>query len=95
MRCILSRLPDVNRKLTVDGILTIPSRLFLDFLQRIIDLDIEISYRIPRYDSLLLLDAAFPIPNPNMMVVVTGQGQAIFKVGIGWVKAADDTTLIT
>lgn len=90
----MSRIPDKNVPLTISGYLSNASRLFLDVLQRIIDREIEISYRYERYDSLFLLDEQYPNPNPNMTAIVSGQGLAIYKDGIGWVLAADDTTLI-
>jgi len=90
----LSRIPDKNEPLTISGFLNNPSRLFLNVLQRIIDRDIEISYRFERYDSLILLNEQYPNPNPNMTAVVSGQGLAIYKDGVGWVLAADDVTLI-
>ena len=90
----MSRIPDKNEPLTIGGILTSQSRLFLDTLQRIFDRDIEISYRYERYDSLSLLNDYYPSPKPNMTVIVSGQGQAIYRSGVGWVLAADDSTLI-
>lgn len=96
MGYILSNLPDVRSQLVnSDGILTDSSRLFLNTLQRIIDLDIAIFYRVPRFNSLALLTAGLKNPPSDALAVVTGQGLAIFKTGVGWVKTSDDTTAIT
>ena len=92
----MSRLTDVGQPFVCeDGSLLESPRLFLDNLQRIIDLDIAIFYRVPRFDSLALLTAGLKNPPSNALAVVTGQGLAIFKTGVGWVKTSDDTTLIT
>ena len=94
--CTLSRIPDVDRPLTDKGILTASARLFLDVLQRIIDIDIEISYRVERFDSLALLMARYPKPRPNQLAIRSGEGLAVYNDSLSaWVLAADDTTLIT
>ena len=96
MGCSLSRIPDVNQPLTLKGLLTDSARLFLDVLQRIIDLDIEISYRVERFDSLLLLTERYPNPRPNQLAIRNGEGLAIYNDNLSiWVLASDDTTPIT
>jgi len=92
----LSSIPDVNRPLTIKGFLTNSARLFLDTLQRIIDLDIEISYRVERFDSLALLSAKYVNPKPNQLAIRNGEGLAIYNDNLSlWVLASDDTTPIT
>ena len=81
---------------TAKGVLTHASRLFLQVLQDIIDGSIELPYRFLDFDNLAAIDAFFPNPSNNMIVIVNGQGLARFKESVGdWVLASDDTTLIT
>ena len=92
----MSKIPDRKVPLTIKGILTEPSRLFLNTLQRIINLDIEISYRVERFDSLLLLTERYPNPRPNQLAIRNGEGLAIYNDNLSiWVLASDDTTPIT
>lgn len=92
----MSRLPDVNEKITNEsGFLLEAPRLFFDVLQRIIDSNIELFYRVRDFDSLELLEATIKGPRNNMLVMVNGQGLARYKLSIStWVLAADDTTPI-
>ena len=93
----MSRLADVNQPIVSRlGILTNSMRLFLNVLQRIIDIDIALPYRFERFDSLILLNDRYPNPQPDQSAMVTGQGLAIYKGSASaWVLASDDTTLIT
>lgn len=59
------------------------------------DRDIEVAYRLERYSNLASLTAYYPNPKANMLVMITGQGQAVYKESIDkWVLSSDDTTLI-
>ena len=92
----MSNIPDVNVPLTTKGLLTDASRLFLNTLQRIINLDIEISYRVERFDSLALLTAKYKNPQPNQLAIRNGEGLAVYNNNLSiWVLASDDTTPIT
>lgn len=105
MGCSLSRLPDVDRPFVVrsaDGlklVLASSPRLFLEVLQRIIDISIALPYRFERFDSLALLEEKYKNPQPDQSAMVSGQGMAIFNASLGidgtWVLASDDTTPIT
>ena len=92
----MSDIPDVNQRLTKDGFLLDAPRLFLNTLQRIIKLDIEISYRVERFDSLALLSAKYKNPQPNQLAIRSGEGLAVYNDNLSlWVLASDDTTPIT
>ena len=65
---------------------------FLDQVNRL--LQGELYYRIPFYTDLADLDSRLPKPLDSSMVRVIGQGLAVYN-GTNWVKASDDTTLIT
>lgn len=92
----MSNIPDRTVPLTIKGILTEPSRLFLNTLQRIINIDIEISYRVERFDSLALLSDKYKNPRPNQLAIRSGEGLAIYNDNLSlWVLASDDTTPIT
>lgn len=93
----MSRLSDVNEKFINEfGLLLEAPRLFLDVLQRIIDSNIELFYRVRDFDSLELLESTIKGPRNNMLVMVNGQGLARYKLSTTtWVLAADDTTPIT
>jgi len=89
----LSRIPDRPDKLTVDGVLTEESYNFLNELQKILDSDIEIFYRVKGYDSLNKLNDDAVEPQNDTLVFIDGQGLAIRRNG-QWVKASDGTTPI-
>lgn len=92
----MSDIPDVNQRLTKDGFLLDAPRLFLNTLQRIIKLDIEISYRVERFDSLALLSVKYKNPQPNQLAIRNGEGLAVYNDNLSlWVLASDDTTPIT
>lgn len=91
----MSRLPDVNEPLTVKGFLTDPTRLFLSMLQRIIDSDIEMFYRVADFNNLSDISQVIKNPRNNMIVMVNDIGLARYKESASmWVLAADDMTPI-
>jgi len=91
----MSRLPDVNEPLTVKGFLTDPTRLFLSMLQRIIDSDIEMFYRVADFNNLSDISQVIKNPRNNMIVMVNDIGLARYKKSASmWVLAADDMTPI-
>lgn len=92
----MSKIPDRKVPLTIDGILTEPSRLFLSSLQGIIDSTIAFIYRTHDFDDLAAIKLVIKNPSNNMHVTVNNQGLARFKESSGvWVLASNDTTPIT
>ena len=86
-------LPDATEKFTAAGVLTEKARLFLLQLSDVINGRMAIRYK--EYADLAAISAAVPNPKKYAIYgVVIGQGMAMHN-GVNWVRAADDTTLIT